>query len=96
LDGYPALVVALVSASTLVLASSKETTASPFSRLTSALVTPSILVNDLFTEIAHELHVIPDTASVTVFTSAKAAVENSMIAVQPAVSNRCSSFMSLS
>ena len=49
--------------------------ASAFSRLTSALVTPSILVNDLFTEITHDVHVIPDTASVTVLISAEAAAE---------------------
>ena len=59
----------------LVFASSKVTTASPFSRLMSALVTPLTLVNDLFTEISHDTHVIPDTASVTVLISAKAAPE---------------------
>ena len=74
-DGKPALAVALVSASTEVLASSKVTTASAFSRLTSALVTPSILVNDLFTEITHDAHVIPDTERVTVLISPKAAAD---------------------
>jgi len=58
--------VAFVNASTLVLASSNVTTASAFSRLMSALLTPFTLVNDLFTEIAQESQVIPDTASVTV------------------------------
>jgi len=33
------------------------------------------LANDLFTEITHPAHVIPDTDSVTVLTSAKAATE---------------------
>jgi len=67
--------VALSSASVPVFVSSKVTTASAFSRLTSAFVTPSILVNDLFTEISHDTHVIPDTESVTVLVSAKAAAE---------------------
>ena len=58
--------MAFVNASTLVLASSNVTTASAFSRLMSALLTPCTLVNDLFTEIAQEPQVIPDTASVTV------------------------------
>jgi hypothetical protein len=96
LDGYPALVVAFVRSSTFTLLSSKVTTASPFSRLTSAFETPSILVNDLFTEITHELHVMPKTASLTVLTSAYAAVESRMTAAQPAVSSRQSVFMSLS
>ena len=74
-DGKPAPPVALTKASTFVFASSKVTTASAFSRLTSALVTPSILVNDLFTEIGHAGHVIPDTESVTVLISAEAAAE---------------------
>ena len=74
-DGKPAAPVALTKASTFVFASSKVTTASAFSRLTSALVTPSILVNDLFTEITHDVHVIPETASVTVLVSARAAAE---------------------
>jgi len=87
LDGYPAWVAAFVRASTLVLASSNVTTASPFSRLTSAFVTPSILVNDLFTEIAQDAQVMPETASVTVFISASAAVENSTAAVKHAASN---------
>jgi hypothetical protein len=33
------------------------------------------LVNDLCTEVTHDPHVIPDTESVTVMLSAKAAVE---------------------
>lgn len=77
-DGKPAPAVALSKASTFVLASSKLTTASAFSRLTSALVTPSTLVNDLFTEITHQLHVIPDTESVTVLISARAAAETAV------------------
>lgn len=74
-EGYPALAVALVSASTFVCASSKVTTASRFSKLTSALVTPLTLLNDLCTEIGHDGHVIPDTESVTILVSAEAAVE---------------------
>ena len=74
-EGKPAPAVALSNASTFVFASSKVTTASAFSRLTSALVTPLTLVNDLFTEITHDAHVIPDTASVTVLISAKVAAE---------------------
>jgi hypothetical protein len=54
----------------LVFASSKVTTASAFSRLTTAFVTPPIFSNDLFTEATQTLQVIPDTASVTVLTSA--------------------------
>ena len=50
----------------MVLASSKVTLASACSRLTSALMTPLIRVSDLFTEIAHDPHVIPDTDRVTV------------------------------
>ena len=57
----------------LVFVSSKVTAASALSRLTSALVTPLILVNDLCTEIAQSPHVIPETESVTVLLSAKAA-----------------------
>ena len=56
--------------------------ASAFSRLTSALLTPSILVNDLFTEATHNTHVIPDTESVTVLISASAAVEQSVAAMR--------------
>lgn len=67
--------------------------ASPFSRLTSAFVTPSTFVNDLFTEIAQDAHVMPDTASVTVLISASAAVENSMAAVKHAASDRFSGLM---
>lgn len=74
-DGKPAPAVALSKASTFVFASSKLTTASAFSRLTSALVTPSILVNDLFTEITHDTQVIPDTESATVWMAAKAGAE---------------------
>jgi hypothetical protein len=55
--------------------SSKVTTASAFSRLTFARVTPLILVNDLCTEITQSPHVIPETESVTVLLSANAAVE---------------------
>ena len=39
-DGYPASLVAFVSAWTLVFASSNVTTARIFSKLTSALLTP--------------------------------------------------------
>ena len=67
--------------------------ASAFSRLTSAFVTPSILVNDLFTEIAQDAHVMPETASVTVLISASAAVENSTAAVKHAASNGFSGLM---
>lgn len=74
-DGKPAAAVALVSASTFVCASSKVTTASRFSKLTSAFATPLTLLNDLCTEIGHAGHVIPDTASVTILVSAKAAAE---------------------
>ena len=74
-DGKPAPAVALSKASTVVLASSKTTTASFFSRLTSALATPSILVNDLCTEITHDPQVMPDTESVTVLTAARAVAE---------------------
>ena len=77
-EGKPAPAVALSNASTFVFASSKVTTASAFSRLTSALVTPLTLVNDLFTEITHDAHVIPDTDSVTVLISARAAVGTAM------------------
>jgi len=59
----------------LVFASSKVTTASAFSRLTSAWVTPFTLVSDPFTEVTHPLHVIPDTESVTVLISARDAAE---------------------
>lgn len=90
LDGYPTLVTAPVRASTLVLASSNVTTASPFSGLTSALVTPSIFINDLFTETTQEPQLIPETASVTVLLSANAVVENNTAAVKHAVSNPCS------
>lgn len=86
-DGKPAFAVAFVNASTVVLASSKVTTASAFSRLTSAFVTPPTFVNDLFTEITHPAQVIAETASVTVFISAYAAVVNSAAAVQHAASN---------
>lgn len=74
-EGKPAPAVALINVSTFVFASSKVTTASAFSRLTSAVVTPLILVKDLFTEVTHALHVIPDTESVTVLISANAAAE---------------------
>jgi len=95
--------VALSSASVPVFVSSKVTTASAFSRLTSAFVTPSILVNDLFTEISHDTHVIPDTESVTVLVSAKAAAETtanriiaaalmSLFMVSPSVNKRDQSF----
>src|SRR3970282_892234 len=70
------------NASTFVFVSSKLTTASAFSRLTSALLTPSILVNDLFTEITQNPHVIPVTESVTVLISANAAVANSAAAMR--------------
>lgn len=59
--------VALIKASTLVLASSNVTTASAFSRLTSALITPWTLVSDLCTEITQPPQVMPDTDSVTVW-----------------------------
>ena len=59
----------------LVFVSSKVTTASAFSRLAFARVTPLILVNDLCTEITQSPHVIPETESVTVLLSANAAVE---------------------
>ena len=59
----------------LVFVSSKVTTASAFSRLTFAWVTPLILVNDLCTEITQSPHVIPETESVTVLVSANAAAE---------------------
>lgn len=86
-EGYPAFVVAFVNASTVVFASSNFTTASAFSRFTSAWDTPPSLVNDLFTEITHPIQVIPETASVTVLISAYAAVANKVAAAQPAVSN---------
>ena len=74
-EGYPASAVALSSAFTFVCASSKVTTASRFSKLTAAFVTPLTLLNDLCTEIGHDGHVIPDTESVTVLVSAKVAAE---------------------
>ncbi len=87
-DGKPAAAVALSKASTLVFASSKLTSASLFLRLTSALVTPSILVRDLFTEIRHDPQVIPDTESVAVRISARATAEMSVnIAKMPALIN---------
>ena len=89
-DGYPDLVTALVRVSTLVLASSNVTTASALSRLTSALLTLSIFINDLFTETAQDPQVIPETASVTVLISANVVVENNTAAVKYAVSNPCS------
>ena len=49
------------------------------------MVTPSILVNDLFTEITHDVHVIPDTASVTVLISAEAAAETTANRINMAV-----------
>ena len=61
----------MVSASTVVLASSKVTVAWAFSRFAFALITPLILVNDLSTETTQDPHVIPDTDSVTVLVSAK-------------------------
>jgi len=76
--------VAFVNASIFVLASSNVTTASAFSRLTSAFVTPPILVSDLFTEITQAVQVIPDTASVTVLTSAYATVVNMTVAAHHA------------
>ena len=86
-EGYPAFVVAFVKASTVVFASSNFTTASAFSRFTSALDTPPSLVNDLFTEITHPVQVMPETARVTVLISAYAAVVNKAAAVQHAASN---------
>lgn len=77
----------------MVLASSKLTTASAFSRLTSALVTPPTLVNDLFTEATHDDHVIPDTDSVTVLISANAAVTKITVAKKHAASSPVSRFM---
>ena len=76
---------------TLVFESSKVTTASAFSRLTSALVTPPTLPNDLATEIAQSPQVIPDTESVTVLISANAAVVNAML--QQTASAMVSRFM---
>ena len=66
LDGKPEAVVALISASTFVLASSKVTTASAFCRFMSALATPGSRVNDLFTEITHDSQTMFLTESVTV------------------------------
>ena len=65
--------VALMRASTLVFASSNVTTASAFSRLTSALLTPATLRSDLCTETTQPLQVIPVTESVTVSMAADAA-----------------------
>ena len=94
-DGKPAAAVALSKASTLVFASSKTTSASAFLRLTSALVTPSILVRDLFTEIRHDPQVIPDTESVAVRISAMATAEMSVnIAKMPALINLFKRFSS--
>jgi hypothetical protein len=50
------------------------------------------LVNDLFTEVTHALHVIPDTESVTVLISASAAVVKNVAATQQAASNTVSCF----
>jgi hypothetical protein len=88
-DGKPALAVAFVNASTLVLALSKVTTASAFSRLTSALLTPFTLVNDLFTEIAQEPQVIPDTASVIVLVAVQPEAE---YAIATAITTRAMKF----
>lgn len=85
--------VAFIKASTVVLVSSKLTTASAFSRLTSAFVTPLTFVNDLFTEITHEAHVIPDTDSVTVLMSANAEVAKSVVEIKNAESSPVSRFM---
>ena len=64
----------------MVFASSKVTTASR--PLTSALITPSSLVKDLFTEIAQKPHVIPGTESVTALISANALVAKSAVAMR--------------
>jgi len=79
----------------MVFVSSKVTTASAFPRLTSALVTPSILVNDLFTEVTQSPHVIPETESVTVLNSAIAEAEKNAAAVKHTASNRDSRFMAV-
>jgi hypothetical protein len=42
------------------------------------------LVNDLFTEISHAAHVIPDTESVTVLFSAKAGTEKTANSINAA------------
>lgn len=86
-DGWPAFAVALVRASTVVLLSSKLTTASAFSRSTSTFVMPFTFVNGLFTEITHDTHVIPDTESVTVLVSARACEEARAIASSSAPRN---------
>jgi hypothetical protein len=51
------------------------------------------LVNDLFTETSHAVHVIPDTESVTVLFSAKAGMEKTANRVNAAALISC--FMAL-
>lgn len=78
---------------TVVLVSSKVTVASALLRSTSAFVTPLILVSDLFTEIVQATHVMPETESTTVLTSAKAAVAKKTAAMQHAATKRGDRFM---
>src|SRR5262249_30790753 len=65
-EGKPMSAVAFVSASTLVLLSSKVTTASFFSRLAVALETPGTFESAPFTCMGHVEQLMSGTASVTV------------------------------
>ena len=60
------------SVSTVVLASSKVTTASFFSKLTSIFSTPSILFSAFLIVIGQVAHVMPGTDRVTVVVEAQA------------------------
>ena len=63
--------MALVSFCTLVLASSKVTTASRFSKVTSTLLTPSTLEIALLTVIGQVEQVMPGTDSVPPYTDTR-------------------------
>ena len=64
-DGKPTLVVAIVKAATLVLLSSKVTTAVFFLKETVTLPTPGTRASVCFTMYGQDTQVIPSTAKVT-------------------------------
>ncbi len=66
-DGKPTLVVAVVKAVTLVLLSSKATTAVFFLKETMTSLTPGTLARVCFTMYGQDAQVIPSTAKVTDF-----------------------------
>src|SRR5258706_14970065 len=71
-EGYPALAVASRNASTLVLASSKVTTASFVWKLAATFSTPLTFFNALLTVAGHISQYMPGTLSVTVLSFAYA------------------------